>query len=93
MCHFFWPPSLPSAVEDVSFFYKRLFSSNPRVLSDVNGNDSIITFNISETPTTEDEGFVVCFDMSCVFVFSEDFSASFHFLGADTFSSGTFYLL
>jgi hypothetical protein len=79
MCCFFWPPSLPLAAEENSFFYKRLVSSNPRGLSDANGKDSVITFNISETSTAEDEGLVVCFITSCIFVFSEDFSASFHF--------------
>jgi hypothetical protein len=45
----------------------------------VNGKDSVITFNISETSTAEDEGLAVGFSTSCVFVFSEDFSASFRF--------------
>jgi hypothetical protein len=79
MRRFFWPPSLPSAAEETSFFYKRLVSSNTRGLSGVNGKDSVITFNISETSTAEDEGLAVGFSTSCVFVFSEDFSASFRF--------------
>jgi hypothetical protein len=33
---FFWLPSLPSAAEEVSFFCKRLISSNPKGLSGVN---------------------------------------------------------
>jgi hypothetical protein len=50
----------------------------------VNEKDSVITFNIFETSAAEDEGLAVSFGTSCVFVFSEVFSASFHFLGADT---------
>jgi hypothetical protein len=56
MRRFFWPPSLPSVAEDTSFFCKRLVSSNPRGLSGVNGKDSVITFNISETSAAKDEG-------------------------------------
>jgi hypothetical protein len=92
MRHFFWPPSLPSAAEEISFFYKRLVSSNPRGLSGANGKDSVITFNIFKSSTTEDEGLAVCSSTSCIFVFSKDFSASFHFLGVDTFGSGTVFI-
>jgi hypothetical protein len=76
---FFWPPSLPLAAEEISFFYKRLVSSNPRGLSGVNGKHSVITFNIAETSVAEDEGLAVCFETSCVFIFLEDFSTSFCF--------------
>jgi hypothetical protein len=58
----------------------------------VNGKDSVITFNISETSAVEDEGLAVGFSTSCVFVFLEDFSASFHFLGANTFGSSTIFI-
>jgi hypothetical protein len=53
----------------------------------VDGKDSVITFNISETSVVEDEGLAVGFSSSRVFVFSKDSSASFCFLGADAFGS------
>jgi hypothetical protein len=92
MRRFFWPPSLPSAAEEISFLYKRLVSSNSRGLSGANGKDSVITFNIYETSAAEDEGLAVCFATSCIFVFSEDFSASFRSLRANTFGSGTVFI-
>jgi hypothetical protein len=76
---FLLAPISPISSEEVSFFCKRLVSSNPRGLSSVNGKDLVITFNISETPAAEDKGLAVCFDTSCVFVFLEDFLASFRF--------------
>jgi hypothetical protein len=89
---FFWPPFPPSAAEEISLVCKRLVSSNLRGLSSANGKDSVITFKISETSAAEDaEGLVVCFGTSCIFVFSRDISASFRFLGADTFVSGTVF--
>jgi hypothetical protein len=72
-------PRLPHQQSKRFFFCKRLVSSNPRGLSGVNEKDSVITFNIFETSAAEDEGLAVSFGTSCVFVFSEVFSASFHF--------------
>jgi hypothetical protein len=50
---FFCPPSLPSVAEGISFFCKRLDSSNPRGLSSLNGGDSVTTFKISNASAAE----------------------------------------
>jgi hypothetical protein len=82
------PLVFPSVAEEISLVCKRLVSSNLKGLSSANGKDLVTTFKISETSVAEDEdGIVVCFGTSCIFVFSEDISASFHFLGANTFGS------
>jgi hypothetical protein len=60
----------PSIAEEISLVYKRLVSSNLEGLSSANRKDSVITFKIFETSTAKDEeGLVVCFDTSCIFVF------------------------
>jgi hypothetical protein len=58
----------------------------------VNGKDSVITFNISETSAAEDEGLAIGSSTSRVFVFSKDSTTSFHFLGVSAFGSDAIFI-
>jgi hypothetical protein len=65
---FFCPPFLPSVAEGISFFYKRLASSDLRGRSNLNSGDSVITFKISNASATEgDRGLKVLSGASCTF--------------------------
>jgi CMP-2-keto-3-deoxyoctulosonic acid synthetase len=75
-----------------ALFLKFGCDTNLRRLSSANGKDSVITFKIFETLAAEDEeGLAVYFGTSSNFVFSDDILASFRFLGAYTFGSGTIF--
>jgi hypothetical protein len=91
--HFFYPRSLLSVAEGISFFYKRFVSFNPKGLSSLNGGDSVITFKISNTSATEgDRGLKVFSGTSCTFGSAEGIFSSFRFLGVGAFETGDVFI-
>jgi hypothetical protein len=53
-----------------------------------NGKSSVITFNISETPSEEDKEIPIVFSgTSCIFVPAGAILVDFRFLGAESFGS------
>jgi hypothetical protein len=85
-------PSAPFSTP-FSFDCNKLARFGPRGLSIANRKGSVITFNISVTPTEEDEEVPIVFSgTSCTFTSAGAKIEGFRFLGAESFSSAEIFV-